>query len=111
MFLPLRTDSPLRRTPYMNYALIAANLLVFLRTSMSATVAARYELSPRDPQLYQFITYAFIHASWMHIAGNMLFLYIFGNNVNDKMGNIGYLGFYLAGAVMAGVGYSLVPNQ
>jgi hypothetical protein len=47
----------------------------------------------------------------MHIIGNMLFLYIFGNNVNDKMGHVGYLGFYLAGAVFAGVGYVALSSE
>ena len=43
----------------------------------------------------------------MHIAGNMLFLYIFGNNVNDKMGHVGYLAFYLAGGIIAGTCFML----
>ena len=46
----------------------------------------------------------------MHLASNMLFLYIFGNNINDRMGHLGYLGFYLAGGVMAGVAHVLVSS-
>src|SRR5258708_39834073 len=105
MIIPIRTDSPLRHTPYMNWALIVANVVMFLIQQASPAVAGLYELSPRDPSLYTFITYAFLHANFMHIAGNMLFLYIFGNNVNDKMGHLAYLAFYLAGAVFAGVAY------
>ena len=47
----------------------------------------------------------------MHIAGNMFFLYLFGNNVNDKLGNIGYLAFYLAGAVFSGIGHTLMSSS
>ena len=47
----------------------------------------------------------------MHIFGNMFFLYIFGNNVNDRLGNIGYLCFYLAGAVFSAVGHTVVSNS
>ncbi len=114
MIIPLRTDRPLRHSPYTNWALIAANVLVFIYTHyINPSVVGRYDLvlSPRNPQVYQFISYAFLHADWMHIGGNMLFLYIFGNNVNDKMGNAGYLAYYLAGGVFAGILYVLVPDQ
>ena len=53
-----------------------------------------------------FFAYGFLHGGLLHLLGNMLFLYIFGNNVNDKMGHIGYLAFYLAGGVFAAVGYA-----
>ena len=59
------------------------------------------------PFLWQFVSYAFLHGGMMHIAGNMFFLYLFGNNVNDKLGNIGYLCFYFSGAVFSGVGHAL----
>lgn len=124
MIIPLRTDSRLHRTPYMNWALIALNILVFVAFQNSSLfggnrgpmrgfneVTSRFELSPYEPQLGNFITYAFLHANVMHLLGNMLFLYIFGNNVNDKMGQIGYLAFYLAGGVFAGVAYVLMQNS
>jgi hypothetical protein len=62
------------------------------------------------PQLWQFVSYAFLHGGPMHIIGNMFFLYLFGNNVNDKLGNIGYLCFYLGGAVFSGIGHILVSG-
>lgn len=118
MFLPLRTDSPLRRTPYMNWALIAANFLVFFAelagNSQSPGEAQFIQpliLQPSDPHLWQYFTYAFLHAGWAHILGNMLFLYIFGNNINDRLGHLGYLAFYLAGAVFAGIGYVLIERH
>ncbi len=111
MIIPLRTDSALHRTPYMNYALIVANVIAFAMKAYIPGFAEKWQLNPGDPQAITFITYAFLHANWMHIAGNMLFLYIFGNNVNDKMGQWGYLAFYLAGGVFAGLLYALVPSQ
>ncbi len=61
--------------------------------------------------LWQFVSYAFLHGSLMHIIGNMFFLYLFGNNVNDKLGNVGYTAFYLAGAVFSGIGHCLLSSS
>ena len=108
MFFPFRTDVPLRSMPWMNWLLIFLNAIVFaLQHVIDPRIVANCYLYPRHPQLFDFFTYAFLHANLWHIIGNMLFLYIFGNNVNDKLGNIGYLMFYLGGAVFAGVGYVL----
>jgi membrane associated rhomboid family serine protease len=106
MILPIRTDSPLRRTPWMNWGLIAANIIAFMiqRLVLSDDGHA-YALHSGDPHLLSYFTYQFLHADGLHIGGNMLFLWIFGNNVNDRMGNWGYLAFYLAGGVAAGVGH------
>jgi len=109
--IPLRTDSPLRHSPYMNWALIAVNVVVFLceqagpHSQRQLPWYQHYLLDPNAPSILNYFTYAFLHADMWHIGGNMLFLYVFGNNVNDKMGHIGYLGFYLAGGVFAGVAY------
>src|SRR5690606_30503901 len=67
---------------------------------------AGYYLNPRAPELHQFLSYQFLHASWLHLLGNMLFLYVFGNSVEDRLGRAAYLLFYLAGGVMAGVGHA-----
>jgi membrane associated rhomboid family serine protease len=118
MIIPIRTDRPLRRTPYMNWALIAANFAVFLfqisknpQDPGNSDFVAPLTLQAGDPHLWQYFTYAFLHANWLHIIGNMLFLYIFGNNINDRLGHLGYLAFYLAGAVFAGIGYVLFQRQ
>lgn len=107
----------------MNWALIAANVFAFVviqhlsqsggrwslnMSAINSLTTARCELSPGEPDWKAFLTYAFMHANWLHLFGNMLFLYIFGNNVNDKMGHLGYLGFYLAGGVAAGIAYVLL---
>lgn len=65
-------------------------------------------LTPVRPHLWQFISYSFLHSGIWHIAGNMFFLYLFGNNVNDKLGHVGYLCFYLAGAAFSAIGHTLI---
>lgn len=113
MIIPIRTDYKLSRTPWVNYLIIAANVVVFLYslTSAAAQMTQAYVLSPDNPQLYQFFTSVFMHGGWMHLLGNMLFLWVFGNAVNDRFGNAGYLAFYLAGGVLAGVGYLLLGGH
>jgi membrane associated rhomboid family serine protease len=110
--IPLRDRNPSRTTPFVNYLLIAANLLCFL-----------YELGLGPEQLDRFVRTAafiparyvgdglsafdlvhgaqsallsmFLHAGWAHFLGNMLFLWIFGDNVEDRLGHGRYLLFYL----------------
>jgi hypothetical protein len=65
-------------------------------------------LTPVHPHLWQFVSYAFLHGGFLHIFGNMFFLYLFGNNVNDRLGHVGYLCLYLAGAVFSAVGHTLI---
>jgi membrane associated rhomboid family serine protease len=107
LVIPLRTDSPIRQTPYVNWALIAANIVVYFLDLVYPTFRTTWALHPRNPQLFEFISYQFVHGGILHIAGNMLFLYIFGNHINDKLGNVAYLAFYLAGGVCAGMFYTL----
>ncbi len=123
--IPIRTNITPRRTPYTNYALIIANAVIFLlsyaphvvNTPMGRTVeplrnwADHFMLAPNYLYLWQFITYAFLHGGWMHIIANMWFLYLFGNNVNERFGHIGYLSFYLAGAVFSGIGHTLMSSS
>jgi len=120
LLVPIGTDNPLGRKPGMNYILIVMNVIIFLATQrflMGRATAQEYVffenlmLNPQIPQLHQFITYAFLHGGWLHLIGNMLFLYIFGNNVNEKLGHFGYLLLYLAGAVFSGLGHALVADS
>ncbi len=118
MFFPIGTDRPQRRLPLMNYALIAANILIYIvsrdfgghagRGGTAGDIApgwAKYMLNGEGTlHLYQFITYQFLHAGLAHVGFNMLFLYVFGNNLDEKLGHVAYLLFYLAGGVCAGCG-------
>jgi membrane associated rhomboid family serine protease len=115
MLLPIRTSIRPQQTPYTNYALIIANVIIFFLTYSGGEHTLRpwagnLMLTPAYPFLWQFITYAFLHGSLWHIFGNMYFLYIFGNNVNDRLGHLGYLIFYLAGAVFSALGHILAAS-
>ncbi|WP_102108911.1 rhomboid family intramembrane serine protease [Oceaniglobus roseus] len=111
---PLRDHNPSLRTPFVVYALIAANVLVFLFTlSLGDDVRAlnalyvNYALIPaiNDPLTY--VTSQFMHGGLLHLGGNMLFLWIFGDNMEDEMGHLPFLAFYLAGGVVAGIAQTL----
>lgn len=119
MIFPVRSDRPMRSTPWVNYTLIGANVVIFLLTysqiqqvdallmtgrDASQVWVYSYYLHVQDTRLYQFFSYMFLHVGWLHIIGNMVFLLAFGNNVEDRLGKLGYLGFYLAGGVVAGLG-------
>jgi membrane associated rhomboid family serine protease len=94
----------------MNWAIILLNVATFVAQHSVPGFESALKLYPKDPAIFGFFGYQFLHANLMHLLGNMLFLYIFGNNVNDKLGQIGYLAFYLAGGVVAGVGYCLMES-
>ncbi len=117
MLLPIRTSIRPRQTPYANYALIAINVLIYLTqfaadpyTGMTIKRPWVYSmmLTPAQWRYWQFLTYAFLHANTWHIVGNMFFLYMFGNSVNDKLGHSKYLFFYLLGAIFSGLGHTLL---
>lgn len=117
--IPLRDENPTRTTPWVNYLLIGANLLVWLWQFLSELggvtwLAPAYGLVPRriiaDPLGDAFTVGAsmFMHGSWAHFGGNMLFLYIFGDNVEDKMGHRRYLLFYLLSGLCAAMAQIVV---
>jgi membrane associated rhomboid family serine protease len=111
--IPIRDQLPTRTVPFINYALIAANVLVFL-LELTGGVGRELEYVParllRDPGLgvETVFTSMFMHAGLGHIAGNMLFLWIFGDNVEDAMGHLQYLVFYLVGGVCAALAQTLL---
>jgi len=99
----------MRIRPWANYALVGANVLLYLIGLNGGNEHINaYLLQPYRPEVYQFFSSMFLHHNLMHLLGNMIFLWVFGNAVNDKFGNVGYLAFYLAGGVLAGVGYLLL---
>jgi membrane associated rhomboid family serine protease len=108
MLFPIRTDRQLKRTPVVNYALIAANIVAFVfLQGLGRNTSPAFMLQPADPALFQYITYQFMHGGLMHIIGNMVALWVFGNGVEDRLGRWGYLLFYLAAGVLAGLGHAV----
>jgi len=120
--IPLRDKNPTRRTPLTTWALIGACLAAFA-IELSITAAGgdaalegffrRWGAIPRDitgaletgdylgQGVVGMFTSMFLHGGWLHLLGNMLFLWIFGNNVEDRLGSIPFLLFYLVGGVAA----------
>jgi len=105
--IPLRDVIPSRTTPWVTMALIAVNLLAFVREvtlpaeGLEAFIAT-FGLIPADFSWVAVLTSMFVHAGWLHIGSNMICLWIFGDNVEDRMGHGRYLVFYLlAGASAA----------
>lgn len=111
MLIPIGTDVQPRRSPTANYVLIAINVAMFLFTDYfggetGQRLKSLYTLDAARPLVFQYITYQFLHGDIGHLIGNMLFLWIFGNAVCDRMGAIGYWLFYLSGGIFAGVMFS-----
>jgi membrane associated rhomboid family serine protease len=153
--IPVHDANPTQRTPWVTYALIAANVVVFLRTPAVASVAGdttlaelcelrafleqwgavpRELIHDRTPQVVptgrtaigpqgpgcllgppgydkspplSVLTAMFLHGSWLHLLGNMLFLWIFGNNIEDRLGRVRFILFYLVCGYAAGYGFAL----
>jgi len=97
--------------PWANYLLIFLNLVVFFAQLRNPSLMARYQLNGRALSLMQFLAYAFLHVGWAHLIFNMAVLYILGNDINMRLGQIGYLAFYLAGAVISGLGFVLAGGK
>lgn len=111
---PIRDHNPSGRTPYVVYALIALNILIFLgylgimedNRALGAfygqwgMIPARISTGSGAETLF---TSMFLHGGFLHLAGNMLFLWIFGDNLEDEMGHLPFLAFYLASGVGAGL--------
>jgi membrane associated rhomboid family serine protease len=113
MFFPIRTDYQPRQKPVVNHLLLAVNIALFFLGFNGSTAESQrgiwhLMLQPDAPEVYQFFTSMFLHANFAHLLGNMVFLWTFGGAINDRFGHAGYLAFYLAGGVLAGVGYQLL---
>jgi membrane associated rhomboid family serine protease len=128
--IPLRDDQPSFSTPFINYFLIAVNVLVYLwefsvgiqsPRALNAFVGT-FALVPRHTfailtgnsydslasAIVPLFTSMFLHAGLFHVAGNMLFLWIFGDNIEDYLGHFRYLLFYLVSGVAAGITHLLL---
>ena len=160
MVIPVHDVNPVRRAPWVTWALIAANIIVFLLTPTApasvtgaASLAqecrleafyARWAAIPtelvhnrplalaptgqtgvgpqgagcvlaaprfhKSPVLSAF-TAMFVHGGWLHLLGNMLFLFVFGNNVEDRFGRLRYLVFYIGCGMLAAYGFALANRN
>lgn len=130
MFVPIYDYNPLRyyKTALMTRALIAANVAIFVFFQSGffladgmRLAAITFGITPdsiaRDipilnnyrfiPPEITFVTYMFLHGSWLHLIGNMLFLWVFGDNVEDALGRMRFLAFYLLCGIAGGFAHYL----
>ena len=125
MFIPIRDDAPTIRKPYLTVTLIVVNSLVFLYSFflgqrgfqhftyqygfIPCELVSAVELTPQIPASVYLtpFTSMFMHGGWLHLIGNMLFLWIYGNNVEDYFGPVRFLLFYLASGLAAIALYTL----
>ncbi|MDV2990895.1 MAG: hypothetical protein N4J56_000549 [Chroococcidiopsis sp. SAG 2025] len=131
---PLRDDVPTSITPYITYGLIGANIGIFLYQltlnqqqlqeffysaavvpcQLSGNIVGRCPIPTLQqlPEWMTLISSQFLHGGFLHIAGNMLFLWIFGNNVEDRLGHVKFLIFYLTCGVLAALSqWFFSPNS
>src|SRR5260370_33283409 len=134
MFIPLKDLTPSRSYPFVNITLLLANIVVFLyQTGLEATLPHRvfealvlpYSTVPAripafltghasfEVAFLPLLTSMFLHANFWHLAGNMLFLWIFGDNVEDFLGHIAYPFFYLFRGIEARLppGFFYLPSN
>jgi membrane associated rhomboid family serine protease len=131
VFVPISDENPLRNItrPYVTYLLIATNMVFFLLelTPTGQHVAASFAIVPSElfgvrilggpangpldrlpiPEGMTLVTYMFLHGDPVHLAGNMLFLWVFGDNVEDAMGHLKFLVFYLVCGIFGGLVHAL----
>ena len=131
VFIPLSDDNPLRsvRFQWITLGLIAANVAVFLleNTPNGQAAIANFALIPSElfqvriwggtaaspgqslqvPEGFTLLSYQFLHSDVLHLLSNMLFLWVFGDNVEDAMGHIKYLLFYLLCGVAGGMAHAM----
>lgn len=118
--IPVSDELPSRRAPLVTGGLIAINVLAFFWELMLGPDLERFLMTwgavpafITNPTRYPWapltlLTSMFLHGGWMHLIGNMLYLWIFGDNVEDALGRLGYLLFYLAAGVGAGLAQVMV---
>jgi rhomboid family protein len=123
--IPLRDNNPRRSFPWITVAIILVNCVIFLYEVLASEVVrealfASYALVPvrtagffagrpvgASQAFLPFFTSMFLHGGWMHLIGNMWFLWIFGDNVEDRTGHLGYLVLYLASGLAGAAGHVL----
>jgi len=127
---PIKDVNKALTTPHVNRMLIMVNVIIFLvmwlsdfgliENSFVGDIGEKFAMPPyyiiRGERLYTLFTSMFLHASWLHLLGNMLYLYVFGDNVEDVFGHLSYLVFYIICGLAASFTYvmsfeSFSPND
>ncbi|MEM7229001.1 MAG: rhomboid family intramembrane serine protease, partial [Planctomycetota bacterium] len=120
MLIPLGTERALKRPPIVTQGLIVVNMLIYL----SAVMLSYFNIMDReafanfghfwmqDFKVWQLITYQFLHDPYgiFHLGFNMLFLWVFGRSVEDRLGHISFLTFYLMAGIFAGIAHGMLEN-
>ncbi|MCP9446160.1 MAG: rhomboid family intramembrane serine protease [Nitrospira sp.] len=126
--IPLHDDNPTERTPFITVLLIimcvaiflyqeslpdrAGELFVFQYGAIPAVIfgSATFpeDFSVAVPASLTLVTSMFLHGGWMHLLGNMLYLWIFGNNIEDAMGHVRYIVFYVLSGILAALSHALI---
>ena len=114
--LPLRDINKSLTTPHVNRLILIANIIIFavywlsynnifLNSRFASEMEQEFVMVPYEivhgQRPYTLFTSMFMHAGWLHLLGNMLFLYVFGDNVEDVFGHVGYIGFYVISGLAA----------
>ena len=118
--LPLRDINRSSTTPHVNRLILIANIVIFIvywlsfqnifwGSQFANEIEHRFVMVPEEVihgrQLYTLFTSMFMHAGWFHLLGNMLFLYVFGDNIEDAFGHAGYLVFYIISGLVASLAH------
>ncbi len=134
MFVPLKDDQPLKliRFQYVVLALIVLNVALFLltgpllgdealmitATGFGVVPIELFNVAARSAEAFNpvaepltLLSYMFLHAGWMHLLGNMAFLWVFADNIEDAFGHVGFLLFYILCGVAAGLAHAFVEPQ
>ena len=125
--IPLGDANPTARTPIVNRVLLLANVAVWIYTvslmSRPSALEAFYDRYAFDWNAFSaavergrytidtfapLLTHMFLHGGWLHVIGNMLYLWVFGDNVEDRLGSARYLLFYIVCGLVAALGQSLI---
>ena len=129
MLIPIRDHNPYKRFPLVTVVVIAINVFVFLSVGAGEEAVFHYGSVPCDVlgrcaqvsaqladafpdrrPLFSLVTSMFMHGDLFHLGGNMLYLWVFGNNVEDRLGRVGYIAFYLGTGLVAAFAHFLIGN-
>jgi len=118
--LPLRDINRSSTTPHVNRLILIANIVIFIvywlsfqnifwGAQFANEIEHRFVMVPEEVihgrQLYTLFTSMFMHAGWLHLLGNMLYLYVFGDNIEDAFGHVGYIVFYFISGLVAALAH------